>query len=55
MRVSLLCVLGAPSGVRKGFHELGKAKEGGHPVVVNLDDVVAFEPLSDDAGFVGVA
>jgi hypothetical protein len=45
----------APSGVRHGFYEIGKAKDGGQPVVVNLDDVIALEPWPDDSGSSGVA
>jgi hypothetical protein len=44
-----------PAGVRKGFHQIGKAKDGGHPLVINLDDVVALEPGPDDTGQWGIA
>jgi hypothetical protein len=40
----------APKGDVKGFIEIGKDKATGQPVVVHLDEVVAFEPQGDDAG-----
>lgn len=45
----------APSGVKHGFFEIGKTKEGSQPVVVNLDDVIALEPRPDDSGSPRVA
>lgn len=39
-----------PGQHAKGFFKIGQAKEGGHPVMVNLDDVVAFEPQPEDSG-----
>jgi hypothetical protein len=38
-----------PKGDIKGFIEIGKDKATGQPVVVHIDEVVAFEPQSEDA------
>ena len=39
-----------PAGAERGFFQIGKDKASGQPVVVNLDDAIAFEPQGDDAG-----
>jgi hypothetical protein len=39
---------GVPSG--RGFQTIGKAKETGQPIVVNLDEVLSIGPHEDTLG-----
>jgi dienelactone hydrolase len=39
-----------PQGQKGGFFTIGKSADDGHPVVVNLDEVVGLEPQARDSG-----